>query len=63
MRRSVVILGCSGSRKTTLALQIGQRLDLPVVCTDPLYWLPGWRIPDTEGFLSRVAEVAKSVRV
>jgi adenylate kinase family enzyme len=54
--RRIVVLGCSGSGKTTLAVQIGQRLGLPVVSLDALYWLPGWRVPDTESFLSRVAE-------
>jgi len=54
--KRVVVLGCSGSGKTTLALRLGQRLGLPVVCLDPLYWRPGWRVPDTAGFLSRVAD-------
>jgi adenylate kinase family enzyme len=54
--RRIVVLGCSGSGKTTLALQIGRRLGLPVVCLDPLYWRAGWRVPDPESFLSRVAE-------
>jgi adenylate kinase family enzyme len=37
-------------------VQIGSRLDLPVVCLDRLYWLPGWCVPDAESFLSRVAQ-------
>ncbi|HTV90187.1 MAG TPA: hypothetical protein VME41_14330 [Stellaceae bacterium] len=53
--RRIVVLGCAGSGKTTLAVCLGERLDLPVVHLDLLYWRPGWQARDTAGFLARVA--------
>jgi adenylate kinase family enzyme len=53
--RRVVILGCSGTGKSTLAQQLGRRLGLPVVHLDVLYWRPGWQEPDTTGFRQRTA--------
>jgi adenylate kinase family enzyme len=54
--RRVVVLGCPGSGKSTLAVRLGERLRLPIVHLDVLYWRPGWKAPDTAGFLARVAE-------
>jgi adenylate kinase family enzyme len=51
--RRVVVLGCSGSGKSTFALQLGERLGLPVVHLDVLYWRPGWQKPDTASFRAR----------
>jgi adenylate kinase family enzyme len=37
----IVILGCAGSGKTTLARQLGERTGVPVICLDAL-WQPHW---------------------
>lgn len=52
----IVILGCSGSGKSTFARAIGARLGLPVVHLDALYWLPNWAECPTPEFRRRVAE-------
>lgn len=38
----IMIIGCGGSGKSTLAQQLGQKLGLPVVHLDKLFWTPGW---------------------
>jgi adenylate kinase family enzyme len=53
--RRIVILGCSGTGKSTLARRLARQLALPVVHLDMLYWRPGWQHPDPEDFRARVA--------
>ena len=38
----VIIIGCGGAGKSTLARAMGDKLDLPVVHLDKLFWRPGW---------------------
>ena len=38
----IVIIGCGGAGKSTLARQLGEKLDLPVIHLDKLFWKPGW---------------------
>lgn len=38
----ILIIGCGGAGKSTLARQLGEKLLLPVVHLDKLFWHPGW---------------------
>lgn len=40
--RRVLIIGPGGAGKSTLASQLGQRLNIEVLHLDKLYWQPGW---------------------
>ncbi len=38
----ILVIGCGGAGKSTLAREMGRRTNLPVVDLDQLYWRPGW---------------------
>jgi len=58
--KRIAIIGSAGAGKTTLARALGQRLRLPVVHLDALFWKPGWvQIPDSEWESVVEAEAAK----
>ena len=38
----IIIIGCGGAGKSTLAQKLGEKLDIPVVHLDKLFWKPGW---------------------
>jgi adenylate kinase family enzyme len=40
--KRVLIIGCGGAGKSTLARQLGEKTGLPVVHLDKLFWKPGW---------------------
>lgn len=56
--KRISIMGCSGGGKSTLARKLADRLALPVVHIDQLYWLPGWVERDTGEVRALVAEAA-----
>lgn len=43
--RRVLVIGSGGAGKSTLAAQLSQRLDLPLIHLDAHYWQPGWGQP------------------
>lgn len=53
----IVVVGSSGSGKTTMARRLGRELDLPAIELDAINWQPGWRgldQDDPEEFKRRV---------
>ena len=40
--KRVIIIGCGGAGKSTLARKLGDRTGIPVVHLDRLFWKPGW---------------------
>lgn len=57
----ILIIGCGGAGKSTLARQLGKKLNLPVVHLDQIWWAPGsWQHMEREEFDKRVlAELNK----
>src|SRR5690349_14236388 len=51
----IMIVGTTGSGKTTLACQLAKRLALSQVDLDALYWNPQWTPAPPEVFRERVS--------
>lgn len=49
--KRIAIIGCAGSGKTTLALELQEIYKLPVYHLDCYYWKPNWQLPDFNDFL------------
>ena len=51
----VVVLGLSGSGKTTMAAALGRALGAPLIELDALFWEPNWTQAPREVFRERLA--------
>src|SRR5688572_26030956 len=55
--RRVLVIGSGGAGKSTLARQMGERLRLPVVHLDALYWGAGWTATPKDEWARTVARL------
>lgn len=58
----ILIVGCCGSGKTTMARALGEQTGIPVVHLDSLFWKPGWVETPREEFDALLAEELKKDR-
>lgn len=58
----VLLIGCSGAGKTTLARALGAKTGLPVVHLDRHYWRPGWVEPEKDVWRRQVEELIAAPR-
>jgi adenylate kinase family enzyme len=53
----ILVIGSSGTGKSTLARQLASKLALPVIHLDKEYWLPGWVAPEPNAWQTRVEQL------
>jgi adenylate kinase family enzyme len=58
----VLVMGSSGSGKSTFARRLAGITGLPMVSIDALFWKPGWVESDRAEFRERLAEVTRQPR-
>jgi adenylate kinase family enzyme len=55
----VLVMGCSGAGKSTFARALADKLALPLVSIDKLFWQPGWREPKPAKFAAAMTQEAE----
>ena len=58
----IAVIGCSGGGKSTLTARLADRLGLPVVHLDVLYWKPGWVEGEEDEFRAAMEQALASGR-
>jgi len=57
--RKVFIIGICGAGKSTLARQLSQKIEFPVIHLDQYYWKSGWVTQEKKDFENKVKELSK----
>jgi adenylate kinase family enzyme len=56
----ILVMGSSGSGKSTFARRLCDATGIPFVSLDALFWKPGWQPAEAAAFEARVIEAANS---
>ena len=54
----ILVMGSSGSGKSTFARRLSEATGIPFVSLDALFWKPGWQPSESADFEARVTEAA-----
>ncbi len=57
--KRILILGPSGTGKTTLGRRLGEKLHLPILHLDTVYWLKDWEHIDKDAFHTYMTQFIK----
>ncbi len=60
--KRVLVIGPCGAGKSTLAFDLGNRLNLPVFHMDKLNWRPGWQESSKEEICERLQDITSKDR-
>ena len=58
----IAIIGSCGAGKSTLAIDLGNKLNLPVIHLDAYYWQPGWQAAERQQWLKIQQELVRGRR-
>jgi adenylate kinase family enzyme len=58
----VLVLGCSGTGKSSLARRLGRATGLPVIHLDQHFWRPGWVEPEAAEWQAQAGALAAQPR-
>lgn len=54
----ILITGCSGAGKTTLARGLSRKFNLPLIHLDQHFWQPNWEKPNMDEWYKKVEKMA-----
>ena len=57
--KRILIIGCAGAGKSTLARALSEKLDVPIIHLDQLYWDANWQMRESEVFTALVAKAVE----
>ncbi|HMS33966.1 MAG TPA: hypothetical protein PKC91_07760 [Ignavibacteria bacterium] len=56
-KKRILVIGNSGSGKSTFSKFLGENLNIPVTHLDKIFWKPGWETRNREEFDSIIKEI------